>query len=95
MAIKPNVINADTYVVAAVTVANTATVILAKNNNRVEVVLYNNGAATIFVGPSTVTTAAGLPIAAGASLSLNGQAALYGIVAAGTEEIRAFCLEDD
>jgi len=95
MSAGANVIKADTYTASAVTVANTETALLSKDPERVEAVLYNNGANTIFVGPTGVTIATGLPVAAGASLTLNGQAALFGIVAAATEEMRVFDLGDD
>ena len=97
MPLKPNVIKADTYVVTATSVATTVggTQILALDNLRVEVVFFNNGANTIFVGPSGVTTATGLPVQSGAALTLNGQAPVFGIVAAATEEMRAFVLQDD
>lgn len=60
--------------------------------------LKNNGSNTVFLGDSTVTTATGFPVAAGAEFipqeishqSLRGksQDRLYGIVAAGTEDVR-------
>lgn len=97
MPLKPNVLKIDTYLVSAVSVDTTAggTEILAKNNLRAEAVLFNNGANTIFVGPSGVTTATGLPMAAGAAFTLQGQAALFGIVAAASEEMRLLIGEDD
>lgn len=54
------------------------------------VAVHNNGAATVFVGGSSVTTAAGFPVAAGTSVSLDVQTAegLWGIVASGTVEVR-------
>lgn len=63
--------------------------------NRKEVLVMNNGTATIYVGPKdatngTVTTSSGLPIAAGASLgvALGTAQPIYGIVASGTVEAR-------
>lgn len=95
MPIKPNVIAADTYVVANVVVAVTETALLTANNLRVEAVMFNNGANTIFVGPTGVSIGTGLPVVAGAAFSLDGQTALFGIVAAATEPMRTFVLEDD
>lgn len=80
---------------AAVSVAVTATALNAAQNtlaqNRQAVTLYNNGAQTVFLGPSTVTTATGFPLVAGASATWEptdvGER-LYGIVAATTCEVR-------
>ena len=54
--------------------------------------VYNNGAETVFLGNDAVTTATGLPLAAGASFedTLEAGEVLYGIVAAGTEECRVY-----
>lgn len=63
--------------------------------NRKEVLIVNNGTATIFVGSKdatngTVTTSSGVPIYAGASLgvALGTAQPIYGIVASGTVEAR-------
>jgi hypothetical protein len=63
--------------------------------SRKEVLIMNNGTATIYVGSKdatngTVTTSSGLPIAAGASLgvALGTAQPIYGIVASGTVEAR-------
>lgn len=53
--------------------------------------VYNNGAVTVYLGGSDVTTSNGAPVAAGAwgpSFDLEGQHPLYGIVASGTAEAR-------
>jgi hypothetical protein len=55
------------------------------------IAVYNNGASTVYLGGSTVTTATGVPVAAsswgpGMELSISDQ--LYGIVASGTVEVR-------
>jgi hypothetical protein len=55
------------------------------------VAVYNNGASTVYLGGSAVTTATGAPVAAGAwgpgfDLTISDQ--LYGIVASGTVEVR-------
>lgn len=80
----------------AVSVATTATRLDSTTDNDDEirgqsVAVYNNGSATIYVGGSTVTTATGAPIAAGAwgpSFDLGSPEGLYGIVATGTVEAR-------
>jgi len=79
---------------AAVSVGTTATALNAAESagsDRVSLVVYNNGASTIYVGGSDVTTSNGVPIAAGASLAVNEldvAERLYGIVASGTVEAR-------
>ena len=51
--------------------------------------VYNNGAATIFLGPAGVTTANGFPLLPGQSVSLEvGALVIYGVVATGTVEAR-------
>lgn len=53
--------------------------------------VYNNGASTVYIGGSGVTTANGAPVAAGSwgpSFDLNAQDRLYGIAASGTVEVR-------
>lgn len=81
----------------AVSVTTASTQILAAAKTRKFFALYNNGSNTIFLafdGTSAATTAAGFPLASGASLILQQDGGpgvtypVYGIVAAGTEEIR-------
>lgn len=74
-----------------VTVAVTATLLSGPDTDNVSgqtVFITNSDAASIFVGPSTVTTATGYPVAAGASLpwpiALSNGDAVYAISAAGT-----------
>ena len=78
----------------AVSVATTATRIdtssetdLARGSS---VAVYNNGAATVYLGDADVTTSIGYPLAAGAhfAIDLDPAEALYGIVASGTVEVR-------
>lgn len=53
---------------------------------------YNNGAVTVYVGGSDVTTANGAPIPAGswgpAFNDINTNEGVYGVVASGTAEVR-------
>jgi len=80
---------ATATVITPVTVTETATAILALSAARRGHVLFNAGSQTLYVGTAnTVTTATGIPIAAGASFSLDLNSALYtgavyGITAAG------------
>ena len=51
-----------------VSVGTSATQIVAKNFNRINLEIYNpDGSAAVFVGESGVTTSTGIPIAAGAT----------------------------
>ena len=80
----------------ATTVATTATAI--EGTQYPDFLLINNGANTVFIGDSAVTTSTGFPIATGevyspssaAHKSLQGKVGerLYGIVAASTENVR-------
>lgn len=70
-----------------------ATVILAANTWRTGITLYNNGSVTVYIGTdSSVATATGMPMAAGASYDFNGwqsyKGALYGIAASSTADMR-------
>jgi formate hydrogenlyase subunit 3/multisubunit Na+/H+ antiporter MnhD subunit len=74
-----------TLVASTVTVAASATQLLAVKTSRKWVVINNGDAAAIFIGPSTVATTTGIPIAAGASLTIEApRDALFAISAAGT-----------
>jgi hypothetical protein len=73
----------------AASIGTSATSIVAARTGaigtgRIAATLYNYGSVTVFVGPSGVTTSTGIPVVAGASLTLNTTAALYGVVASGT-----------
>ena len=59
----------------------------AAGTGRIAVTLYNAGSATIYFGASGVTTTTGMPLPAGASATINTQAAIYGIAANGTQTI--------
>lgn len=57
-------------VISAVSVGTSATQILAANTERKSAVIYNNSAASVFVGPAnTVTTATGFVIPTGQALT--------------------------
>lgn len=75
---------------AAVAPTTTATLLLAANANRVSALFTNNGAGTVYVGPtSAVTTATGHPVATGQPFSDNSTtSAWYGIMASGTGDVR-------
>jgi len=59
----------------------------AVGTGRIAATLYNAGSATVYFGASGVTTTTGMPLPAGASATVNTQAAIYGIAASGTQTI--------
>lgn len=79
---------------AAVSVTDAATRLdsASKSDDRAgsDIAVYNAGSVTVYLGSSSVTTATGIPLAAGAyySESLDAVSRLYGIVASGTCEVR-------
>lgn len=51
--------------------------------------IHNAGSVTLYVGGITVTTVNGLPVAAGASVTIDvGAAPIYGVAASGTLDVR-------
>ena len=79
-----------TVLSGAVSVGTSATALPASAlSGRRVLWLYNNGAATIFLGPAGVTTANGFPLLPGQSVALEvGVLVMYGRVATGTVEMR-------
>lgn len=79
---------------AAVSVTTTATRLDTSSEtdsvSGSDIALYNAGAVTVYLGKDDVTTANGMPLAAGAywSESLDAASGLYGVVASGTCEVR-------
>jgi hypothetical protein len=74
----------------AISVGATATLLPGSVlTNRVSLCIYNNGAQTIFLGASGVTTANGLPLPAGGAFCDDvGSQPYYGIVASSTADAR-------
>lgn len=73
----------------AVSVASTATVILAASDLWKKRIIKNNGTQTVYLGDASVTTANGLPIDPGeAFVDEDGCDAWYGIVASSTADVR-------
>lgn len=63
---------------------NTAATLIAARTGRQRVTFYNTGAVTVFIGIATVTTANGMALISGASITLNTSALVQAITAAGT-----------
>jgi hypothetical protein len=83
----------------AVSVGTTATPLAAARTGRTKIAFANNGGTTLYVGDANVTTATGLPVAAGQTLFwesiysvfesvVTDQDAWYGVVASGTCDVR-------
>jgi hypothetical protein len=74
----------------AITVANTATVIVAAaaSAREREVTVYNNDTQTVFIGDGNVTTANGLPLRPLEFFVTHSIGPVYGIVAASTANVR-------
>ena len=93
-----DLIGTQTRTVSAVSVDNTVggTAIVAADATTKSVVIYNNGTATIYLGPSGVLATTGLPLTAGSSFrESNINIALYGITAgATTENIRVMLIKE-
>lgn len=76
-----------------VTVATSATLILASNNARRGFVIYNNGNNLMYIGfTSGVTSTNGIPIQPQANLELNGdrcwRGAVFGIAVSSSDDVR-------
>lgn len=77
-----------------VSVADTATQIVAANSARRNLTIVNHGSNTVFIGPDTsITTSNAIPLYASSTrdqdvIPEGYKGAIYGIVAAGTEDVR-------
>ena len=74
---------------AQVSVAATATLIVAARTGRKEVTIVNHGATAVYLGPSGVATTTGQLLAgvAGEGITYSGGAAVYGIAATGSQTV--------
>lgn len=87
---KVSLVRGTAFSSSAATVAATATLIKAENTSRVGLMIYNNDTTNpIYIGDSTVTTLTGTPVHAKSHFVIeNTTAAVYGICAAGTINVR-------
>lgn len=78
------------FTAAAVTVASTATLVVAYDGSEQSTVIRNYGTQSVFLGASDVTTGTGYPLLPGETFpaDLIGVSPVYGIVASGTCEVR-------
>lgn len=84
----------------AVSVTNTATLIVAANTKRRSITIVNDSSSTIYIGPdSSITTANGTPLygrqtrTEGRNIPEGYQGDIYGIVASGTADTRYWEVE--
>jgi hypothetical protein len=72
-----------------VSVASTATLIVAARAGRKEATIVNNSTTAVFLGASSVTPSSGLLLAGvvGEGITITGGAAIYGITATGSETV--------
>jgi hypothetical protein len=82
-------IGGNTIATAQVSIADSATQIVPARTSRRSVIIVNHGTTDVFLGNSGVTIANGLLLTGtpGVSIALQTTAAVYGIVAAGTQTI--------
>jgi len=74
-----------------VSIATTATVIVARSNNTGRTTIKNlHATEDVFLGGSGVTTSNGFPLEPGEAMSIESMAAIYGIVASGTATVAYF-----
>jgi hypothetical protein len=83
------IVSGSGFTPGQITVGNTATLIVAARSGRVRVTIQNMGTTVVYLGGSTVTTATGfrLPGVDGSAYTTQNSAAIYGIVAAGTQAV--------
>lgn len=77
------------YNTGQATVATTATVIAAARSGRKDIVIVNLGATDVYIGGPSVTTSAGVLLVGskGVGLTITTEAAIYGIVGAGSQAV--------
>jgi hypothetical protein len=84
--------NVDTasglLVAGAASVGATATLIVAGNFDRLTVRIANTGSAMVYLGNDDVTAAAGFPLKAGETITIETSSAVYAISATGAVDIR-------
>ena len=79
----------ETLATNQVSIAATSTLIAAANTKRRALLIVNHGTTDVYIGSATVTTSDGILLTGtkGASLSIPGTMAIYGIVASGSQAI--------
>ena len=78
----------STLSITTVSVGTTATQLVGANSNRISVLLFNDGASTVFIGSSnTVSTTNGFPLFPQRYLVINTTGAVFGISQSGTNTV--------
>ena len=90
--VNNNPVGSAAFAASQASIGTSATQIVAARpgaagTGRIGVTLENAGSATVYFGASGVTTTTGMPLPAGASATIDTQAAIYGIAASGTQTI--------
>lgn len=72
-----------------ISVGTSATLICAQRDQRRGILVVNHGTTDVYIGNSNVTTSSGILLTGtkGASISIPGNMAIYGIVGSGTQTI--------
>ena len=83
-------VNPANFAPGQVSVATTATQIVAARSGRVTVTVENLGTSTVWLGGSGVTTTSGFSVGAGLSLTVSFTGALYGISASAAQSINEY-----
>jgi hypothetical protein len=90
--VNNNAVGSGALATSQASIGTTAAQIVAaragvSGSGRIAVTLFNAGSATVYFGASGVAATTGMPLPAGASATINTQAAIYGIAASGTQTI--------
>lgn len=77
---------------SAVTVGTSEVLLFSADSDGSEVSIHNNGAATVFIGPSGLSTASGFPVVAGGSgvADLAAGDKLFAISGTAGQDVRVF-----
>lgn len=84
-----DVAGSETIGTGQASVATTETAVVAARNNRHAVMIINHGTTAVYLGPTGLTTSTGVLLAGvvGASITIPTQAAIFGVVASGTQTV--------
>lgn len=77
----------DSIAHGQISVGTGGALIVAARAGRTSVLIVNNGATTVYLGGQNVDTDDGVPLAADASVSIPGSAAIYGKTVSGTQTV--------
>lgn len=87
-------IGSTAIAVARITPTTSPATLVAARDTRKRLVITNNSNTTVYVGPATVSTANGYPIAVGYTLTLYTTILVQCIIASGTASADVACVEE-